>query len=94
MDEHSRPASYDDLTALVQALNLTSAEYLLIGGYALFAHGYHHATTGIDLDGISARTIDLQRLSFAKQTLRDRDVADRIVLNRALSALRTESGKT
>jgi hypothetical protein len=49
MEQHSRPATFDDLKALVLALNVHGAEYLLIGGYALFAHGYHRATTDIDL---------------------------------------------
>lgn len=49
MEEFSRPATLDDLKTLVQALNQNGAEYLLIGGYALFAHGYHRATTDIDL---------------------------------------------
>lgn len=163
MEEHSRPASFDDLKALIRALNLTGADYLLIGGYALFAHGYHRATTDIDLlvpanqaaghkireallhlpdqaardidpawfdegenirvadafvvdlmlnacgetyeslqthaetidlDGIPLRTINLQGLLLTKQTSRDKDIADRIVLERALSTLRAKSDKT
>ncbi|MFZ4537322.1 nucleotidyl transferase AbiEii/AbiGii toxin family protein [Propionivibrio sp.] len=49
MEEFCRPASLDDLKALVQSLNQHGVEYLLIGGYALFVHGYHRATTDIDL---------------------------------------------
>ena len=49
MEQHSRPATFDDLKALIQTLNQSNADYLLIGGYALFAHGYHRATTDIDL---------------------------------------------
>ncbi len=49
MEEYSRPASLDDLKMLITALNLSGASYLLIGGYALFAHGYHRATTDIDV---------------------------------------------
>src|SRR5262245_27698960 len=45
----SRPATSDDLKRLVQALNDAGAQYLLIGAYALFAHGYQRATTDIDL---------------------------------------------
>jgi hypothetical protein len=131
-------------------------DYLLIGGYALFAHGYHRATMDIDvlvpatrdtgdkirqalmvlpdqaakdidpawfeegenirvadafvvdimlnaagetyetlkqfaemldLDGIPVRTINLEGLLRTKQTMRDKDMADRIVLERALEAL-------
>jgi hypothetical protein len=130
---------------------------LLIGGYALFAHGYHRATTDIDvlvpaskdagervraalmvlpdqaakdidpawfeegenirvadafvvdimlnacgetyetlqqyaetinLDGIPVRTINLEGLLLTKQTTRDKDVSDRIILERALKVLR------
>jgi predicted nucleotidyltransferase len=49
MEEYSRPATLDDLKILIQALNDRGADYLLIGGYALFAHGYHRATTDIDV---------------------------------------------
>ncbi len=49
MEEYSRPATLSDLKALVRSLNEQNAEYLLIGGYALFAHGYHRTTTDIDL---------------------------------------------
>jgi predicted nucleotidyltransferase len=156
MEQHSRPATFDDLKALIQALNQNNAEYLLIGGYALFAHGYHRATTDIDLlvpanlaagrkireallllpdqaardidpawfeeddnirvadvfvvdlmlnacgetyhslqryaemldlDGVPVRTVNLQGLLLTKQTARDKDVADRIVLERALAIL-------
>jgi hypothetical protein len=41
MEEFSRPATLEDLKTLIRALNEQSADYLLIGGYALFAHGYH-----------------------------------------------------
>lgn len=49
MDEYSRPATLEDLKTLIASLNEQGAEYLLIGGYALFAHGYHRATTDIDV---------------------------------------------
>lgn len=153
MEAFSRPATLEDLKSLVQALNQNGAEYLLIGGYALFAHGYHRATTDIDLlvpanrqagekiraalmvlpdqaardldaawfdegenirvadaivvdiilnacgesyetlkqfaetvelDGIPIRTVNLEGLLRTKQTMRDKDAMDRIVLERAL----------
>lgn len=153
MEEFSRPATLDDLKTLAQALSQNGAEYLLIGGYALFAHGYHRATTDIDLlvpanrqagekiraalmvlpdqsardldaawfeegenirvadaivvdimlnacgetyetlkqfaetvelDGIPIRTVNLEGLLRTKQTMRDKDAMDRIVLERAL----------
>ena len=157
MEEFCRPASLDDLKALIGALNRHGADYLLIGGYALFAHGYHRATVDIDvlvpaskqagekiklalmalpdqaakeiepawfeegenirvadafvvdimlnacgetyetlkqyaetidLDGLPVRTVNLEGLLRTKQTLRDKDVADRSVLEQALAELR------
>jgi predicted nucleotidyltransferase len=49
MTEYSRPATIDDVKRIIRALNEQGAEYLLIGGYALFAHGYHRTTEDIDL---------------------------------------------
>jgi hypothetical protein len=157
MQEFSRPATLEDLKSLIVSLNAQRADYLLIGGYALFAHGYHRATTDIDvlvpaskdagervraalmllpdqaakdidpawfeegenirvadafvvdimlnacgetyetlqqyaetvdLDGIPVRTINLEGLLLTKQTTRDKDVSDRIILERALKVLR------
>ncbi len=48
-EEYSRPATLEDLKVLIRSLNARNADYLLIGGYALFAHGYHRATTDIDV---------------------------------------------
>jgi hypothetical protein len=156
MSDYSRPATIADLRALIAALNEQGAEYFLIGGYALFAHGYHRATTDIDVlvpgtraagekiraalmilpdkaaaeidpawfeegenirlvdayvvdimltacgetyqslqgfaevidwDGLLVRTVSLEGLLRTKQTLRDKDVADRLVIERALKAL-------
>lgn len=159
MDEFSRPATVDDLKLLLRSLNEHGADYLLIGGYALAAHGYQRATTDIDLvvpatlesgqrvkdalmvlpdcaakdlqpewfeegqnirvadafvidlmlnangqtfdtlnqyaetidlDGIPVRTINLEGLLLTKQTMRDKDLADRIILERAIAVLRDE----
>ena len=49
MQAYSRPATLEDLKTLILSLNAQQADYLLIGGYALFAHGYHRATTDIDV---------------------------------------------
>lgn len=157
VSESSRPATLEDLKTLLRALNEQQADYLLIGGYALFAHGYHRATTDIDLlvpatpaagervkaalmilpdhaakdidpswfdegenirvadafvvdimlsacgetyetlspyaqkidlDGVPMRTISLEGLLRTKQTMRDKDIADRVILERAIRALR------
>lgn len=156
-NEISRPATLEDLKTLLRALNEHQVDYLLIGGYALFAHGYHRATTDIDVlvpatkaagekvksalmilpdhtardidpswfeegenirvvdafvvdimlnacgetyqtlsrfaqtidfDGIPVRTVSLEGLLRTKQTMRDKDIADRVVLERAIEALR------
>jgi hypothetical protein len=49
MDEFSRPATLEDLKLLLRSLHEHGADYLLIGGYALAAHGYQRATTDIDM---------------------------------------------
>jgi predicted nucleotidyltransferase len=138
-----------------QSLNDNKVDYFLIGGYALFAHGYYRATTDIDilvpptseqgkrvikallilperasaqidpvwfeegetirvadefivdllfnacgetnqtlaryaeivdLDGIPVRTLSLEGLLLTKQTVRDKDVMDRMVLQKAIKA--------
>lgn len=157
MEEYSRPATLKDLKTLIRALNAQCVDYLLIGGYALFAHGYHRATTDIDvlvpatqesgqkirealmalpdqaakeldpawfeegenirvadafvvdimlnacgetyetlkqyaetveLEGLPIRTVNLEGLLLTKQTVRGKDVADRIILERALETFR------
>lgn len=160
MEEYSRPATLEDLKTLILSLNRQGVGYLLIGGYALFAHGYHRATTDIDvlvpatleagekikqalmvlpdqaakdidpawfeegenirvadafvvdimlnacgetyetlkgyaetvdLDGIPVRTINLEGLLLTKQTMRDKDISDRIILERALEMFREKA---
>jgi hypothetical protein len=162
MAEYSRPATLEDLRILIEALNAQGADYLLIGGYALFAHGYHRATTDIDvlvpatreagqkvrealmalpdqaareldpawfsegenirvadafvvdimlnacgetyetlkqyaetvdMDGLPIRTVNLEGLLRTKQTMRDKDIADRNILERALEVLQEQAKK-
>lgn len=157
MDEFSRPATLEDLKLLLRSLHEHGADYLLIGGYALAAHGYQRATTDIDvvvpatsqagqrvkealmvlpdraakdieprwfeegqnirvadafvvdlmlnangqtydtlsqyavtieLDGIPVKTITLEGLLLTKRTMRDKDMADRIVIERALEVFK------
>ncbi len=45
----ARPATVDDLKRLLAALAHEGVDYVLIGGYALYALGYQRATTDIDL---------------------------------------------
>ena len=158
MNERARAASLEDLKRLLAALNSEGAPYLLIGGYALLAHGYARATVDIDLlvparreaaepirrallllpdraaknlapewfeegegirvadeivvdlvfrtcgetyeslrpfeelidvDGVPVRTVNLEGLLRTKQSSRQRDVEDRIVIERALAGRRT-----
>jgi hypothetical protein len=160
MDEYCRPASLDDLKSLIQSLNRQHADYLLIGGYALFVHGYHRATTDIDvlvpateeagvkvraalmvlpdqavkdmeprwftegenirvadafpvdlmlnacgetydtlkqfaitvdLEGIPVRTVSLEGLLRTKQSVRDKDISDRRILEKAIKLFRENS---
>ena len=155
MDSFSRPATLDDLKQLLRSLNDRGVEYLLIGGYALAAHGYQRATIDIDLlvpgtsesgkrvrdalmvlpdqaakdidpswfeegenirvadaivvdlmlnangqtyeslkpfgitidlDGIPVRTVSLEGLLLTKQTMREKDTQDRIIIERAIDA--------
>ncbi|MDO8734160.1 MAG: nucleotidyltransferase [Elusimicrobiota bacterium] len=50
MDElTSRPATIEDLKKVIKSLNDNKVDYLLIGGYAIQAHGYIRTTTDIDI---------------------------------------------
>ena len=42
----------------------------------------------IELDGIPVKTITLEGLLLTKKTTRDKDVADRIIIERALEVLK------
>jgi predicted nucleotidyltransferase len=156
-DKFSRPATLEDLKLLLRSLHAHGVDYLLIGGYALAAHGYQRATTDIDLlvaatsesgqrikdalmvlpdqvakdiepqwfeegenirvadafivdillnangqsfetlrpyaetidlEGIPVKTVKLEGLLLTKQTLREKDVTDRMVIERALEIFR------
>jgi predicted nucleotidyltransferase len=161
MDEFTRPATLDDLKLLLRSLNEHGVDYLLIGGYALAAHGYQRATTDIDvlvratvesgrrvkdalmilpdraakdlepgwfeegenirvadafvvdimlnaigqtldtlrryaetidLEGVAVKTVNLEGLLLTKQSMRDKDVADRAVIERAMAMLKAQPG--
>jgi predicted nucleotidyltransferase len=47
----------------------------------------------IDLDGISVKTINLEGLLKTKQTLRDKDTADKLVLAQALAIIKSKTNK-
>lgn len=150
----ARPASVADLKLLLGALHKHGVDYLLIGGYALYALGYQRGTVDIDIilrptleqgqktkqallllpdgvakdidpawfpegdtirvadafvvdllfnacgesfdsllphavtvdfDGIPLRTVNLEGLLKTKQSSRDKDRMDRLILERALA---------
>ena len=162
MTEYSRPATFEDLKTLLRSFYEHGVEYLLVGGYALAAHGYPRATVDIDVvvpasaqaghkvkaalmvlpdqaakdlevewfeagdnirvadafvvdllltangqtyetlnryaeiidvEGIPVRTITLDGLLLTKQTLREKDAPDRLVIERGLSLLRGSAGQ-
>ena len=151
----ARPASVADLKLLLGALQLHRVDYLLIGGYALYALGYQRGTVDIDIvlrptleqgekvkqallllpdgvakdidpawfpegdtirvadafvvdlmfsacgesfesllpyavtidfEGVPLRTVNLEGLLKTKQTSREKDKMDRVILERALAA--------
>ncbi len=159
MEQFCRPATLDDLKQLLRSFNEHQVEYLLIGGYALAAHGYQRATTDIDvlipsnrnagqrlkealmvlpdqaaqdlepewfeegenirvadafvvdimlnangqtfatllqyaetvdLEGIPVKTVSLEGLLLTKQTMRDKDVSDRVILERAIAVFKQQ----
>jgi predicted nucleotidyltransferase len=164
-EKYCRSATYEDVKQLIKSLNEHQVDYFLIGGYALFTHGYQRATRDIDLlvpatkesahklinalmalpeqaakdidpewfididkdehgtirvadefvvdimfnasgetyeslkshaqiidlDGLLVQTVDLEGLLKTKQTVRDKDRADRLVLERALDEIKNRS---
>lgn len=75
MDEIAQAATPEDLKTLLRSLDVHGVEYLLIGGYALAAHGYQRATTDIDL--MVASTVDAgQRMKDALMVLPDQAAKD------------------
>ena len=47
----------------------------------------------LDVDGVPVRTINLEGLLLTKQTMREKDVSDRIILERALETLKERVSK-
>jgi predicted nucleotidyltransferase len=45
----------------------------------------------IDLDGVAVQTVNLEGLLLTKQTMRDKDAADRVILERAIEVSRAKS---
>ncbi|HYT47485.1 MAG TPA: hypothetical protein VEL04_03620 [Burkholderiales bacterium] len=75
MPRDARPATAEDLKQLLSALHREGVEYLLIGGYALFALGYQRGTVDIDL--LLPRSRDTgERLKRALLALPDKVARD------------------
>ncbi len=49
MAEYTRPATWEDVKLVTRLLDEAGAEYALIGGYALAAHGYLRFSEDIDI---------------------------------------------
>src|SRR5690606_14174905 len=49
LSEFTRPATWDDVKALARHLNDAGAEYALVGGYAIAAHGFNRFSEDIDI---------------------------------------------
>lgn len=43
--EYTRPATWEDLLLVARLMNKHQVRYVLVGGYALAAHGYARMTT-------------------------------------------------
>lgn len=46
---YTRPATWDDVVHVCRLLNEAGAKYMLIGGYAVFAHGFNRQSDDIDI---------------------------------------------
>ena len=55
----ARPASVEDLKLLLGAFDAHGVDYLLIGGYALYALGYQRGT--VDIDRVDALEVVCRR---------------------------------
>ena len=70
---HAREPQLDDLVRLAQALNTHHVRYVLIGGFAVIAHGGARTTKAIDLL-IDASAENVSRVRKALQILKDQAV--------------------
>jgi Nucleotidyl transferase AbiEii toxin, Type IV TA system len=75
MTPRARPATLEDLKKLLAALHREGADYLLIGAYALLAHGYPRATVDIDLI-VPARRDAAEPIRRALLVLADRSAQE------------------
>ena len=74
-DRAARPPEVEDVARIARALNDAEARYLLIGGFAVIAHGYERATKDIDLL-IDDSPDNVARVKKALAVLADNAAAD------------------
>lgn len=72
---YAREPQLDDLARIARALNAHGAKYVLIGGFAVIAHGGARTTKDIDLL-IDAEPENVARVREALQVLEDKAVRD------------------
>jgi hypothetical protein len=74
---HVRAPTLEDLARLCRSLNDTAARYILIGGFAVIAHGGGRTTKDIlDLAGTQVPLASKRTLIATKQTIRPSDRLD------------------
>lgn len=73
--EHTRAPEPEDVTRICRALNEAGARYVLIGGFAVIAHGAGRFTKDIDLL-VDDSPENVARLKRALQVLPDNAAAD------------------
>lgn len=66
----------------------------MLNAYGMTYEALRPYAETIELEGIPVRTINLEGLLLTKQTLREKDVPDRIILERAREVLRASRGET
>lgn len=74
-DQHVRAPTLEDLVRICRALNESSAQYILIGGFAVIAHGGGRTTKDIDFL-VEASPENVSRLKTALQVLPDNAAAE------------------
>jgi hypothetical protein len=72
---YAREPELEDLVRLARALNAHGVEYVLIGGFAVIAHGGSRTTKDIDLL-VEAGPENIRRVRQALQILEDKAVND------------------
>lgn len=74
MTEYTRPATWEDLKAVIKYLNDAGVDYALVGGYAIAAHGFNRASEDIDIL-VDPSTDNARRWILALSHLPDHAVA-------------------